>query len=179
MPKLDFITERRSIRRFTSEDIDNETLDKLLASVRWAPSWANSQCGEIIVVKRQDLKDKLKDTLTKRNPAIMAVQNAPVVLALCARLGKAGYYSEEAMTKFGDWFMFDIGLATQNLVLTAHLLGLGSVIVGGMDQDKARGILSVPEGVELVCLLPIGYPDHEPSPPPRREAEDFTHYELF
>ena len=179
MSHLDFITDRRSVRRFTSEDVSDEALSKLLDSVRWAPSWANSQCWEVIVVKNQDLKDRLKNTLSESNPSTLAIQNAPVVLAMCAGLGKAGYYSEKPMTKFGDWFMFDVGLATQNLISTAHVLGLGSVIVGGMDQDKAKEILEVPDGYELVCLLPIGHPDHEPSPPPRRETEEFTHHDIF
>ncbi len=175
----DFITRRRSVRRFTSEDIPDEVINKLLESVRWSPSWANSQCWEVIVVRRQDLKDKLKDILSPKNPATLAVQNAPVVIAMCAKLGKAGFYNNEPMTRFGDWFLYDTGLATQNLILTAHSLGLGSVITGGMDQDKAKDILDVPGGYELVCLLPIGYPDQEPSPPPRREIEEFTHNDVF
>lgn len=179
MSELDFIYSRRSIRRFTDQPLADDLLKKLLESIRWSPSWANTQCWEIIVVTRPDLKDRLKDTLTKSNPATLAIQNAPVVLAMCAGLKKAGFYKGEALTKFDDWFMYDVGLATQNLVSTAHLLGLGSVIVGGMDQDKAGEILAVPDDYELVCLVPIGYPDHEPSPPPRREVKEFIHHEFF
>jgi len=179
MSQLETIIGRRSIRRFTSEDISEETVYKLLNSVRWTPSWANTQCWEVIVVRRQDLKDQLMDTLSKSNPATLAIQNAPVVIAMCAELRKAGFYKGEAMTEFGDWFLYDTGLATQNLILTAHSLGLGSVIAGGMDQEKAKDILEVPDGYELVCLVPIGYPDQEPSPPPRRKVEEFTHNETF
>ncbi len=75
--------------------------------------------------------------------------------------------------------MFDLGLATQNLCLMAHDLGLGTVIVGLFDHDGAKQILNVPAGYELVVLIPMGYPAKTPSAPERREIEEFTHYDIF
>jgi nitroreductase len=175
----DLIINRRSIRRFTDREIPDKILSPLLESVRWAPSWGNSQCWEVVVVRDSEIKEKLAATLSERNPATLAVKNAPVVLAICAALGKAGYYQGAAMTGFGDWFLFDLGLATQNLVLTAHALGLGSVIVGGMDQEKAKTTLQVPDGFELAVLIPLGFPDQQPSAPERRELNDYVHNEVF
>jgi len=75
--------------------------------------------------------------------------------------------------------MFDLGIATQNLCLTAHNLNLGTVIVGLFDHDKAKDILKVPEGYEVVALVPLGYPAKEASAPPRKEIAELVHYNTF
>ena len=78
-----------------------------------------------------------------------------------------------------DWFMFDLGLATQTLCLVAHSLGLGTVIVGLIDHDKVKKILNVPDGYEVVALIPVGYPAQKPSAPKRREISEFMRYDTF
>jgi len=173
------IKGRRSIRRFKNQDVSGEQLAKLLAAVRWAPSWGNSQCWEIIVVRDRANKQQLHDALSPRNPARPAVTDAPVVLVLGAAMKKSGHYKGESLTRFTEWFMYDLGLATQNLCLTAHSLGLGSVVAGAFDHDRVKEILGVPAGYEVVTMIPIGYPDHEPSAPKRKETAEFTHYEHF
>jgi nitroreductase len=75
--------------------------------------------------------------------------------------------------------MFDLGIASQNLCLAAHHLGLGTVMVGLFDQDQAKAILNVPEGYELVLLIPLGYPAKKSSAPNRRPVREFTHYDSF
>jgi len=115
----------------------------------------------------------------KGNPAWSAILQAPVVLALCGRLKSSGYYKDQVTTKFGDWFMFDLGIACQTIALAAHALGLGTVVVGLFDHDKARAVLKVPEGYELVALIPVGYPAKISSAPNRREIAEFTHPDTF
>ena len=173
------IKDRRSIRRFEKRDVPDELLTKLYEAVRWAPSWANTQCWELVVVRNPETKKVLADTLTPKNPGIPAVKNAPVVAALCAKLKTSGYYKGQILTKFGDWFMYDLGLATQNLCLAAHELGLGSVIVGAFDHDKVKKILEIPHGYEVVSLIPIGYPAKIPSAPQRKKIKEFVHQERF
>lgn len=75
--------------------------------------------------------------------------------------------------------MFDLGLATQSLCLTAYSLGLGTVIVGALDHDKAKEVLGVGEGYEVAALIPVGYPARDSGAPKRREIGEFTHYERF
>jgi nitroreductase len=104
---------------------------------------------------------------------------APVVLVLCGRTKSSGFYKDMATTKFGDWFMFDLGIAAQNLCLAAHAHGLGTVVVGLFDHDKARAAVKVPEGVELVAMIPMGYPAKVSSAPNRREVAEFTHQNTF
>lgn len=176
---MEIIRERRSIRKYEEKDIPEDILNKVLDAVRWTPSWANTQCWEVVVVKDKTLKEKIKETVPKTNPASKAIVEAPVLLALCGKLESSGYYKNKVTTKLGDWFMYDLGLATQTICLTAHSLGLGTVIVGLFEHDRAKEVLKVPEGYELVSLIPMGYPAKKSSAPKRREISEFTHYETF
>jgi len=75
--------------------------------------------------------------------------------------------------------MFDLGLAAQSLCLMAHNLGLGTVIVGLFDHDKAKQVIHVPDGYELVAIVPMGYPAKISSAPKRREVAEFIHNDTF
>jgi nitroreductase len=176
---MEIIQSRRSIRKYQDKAVPEEVLNKILEALRWSPSWANTQCWEIVVVKDQETKQKLQPTLTPTNPANKAMVEAPVILVLCGRLNKSGYYNGQVTTKFGDWFLFDLGIATQSICLTAHSLGLGTVVVGLFDHNQAKQVLGVPEGCELVAMLPLGYPAKEPAAPKRREVSEFVHQEKF
>ena len=176
---MEIIKGRRSIRRYQNKEIPKEDLNQVLEAIRWSPSWANTQCWEVVVIKNAEIKQKLQEVLSTGNPASKAMAEAPVVIALCGKLERAGYKKGEARTKFGDWFMFDLGIATQSLCLAAHRLNLGTVIVGLFDHDKARDVLKVPEGYEVVALVPLGYPTQEVSAPPRKEIDEFVHYDTF
>ena len=176
---MEIIKERRSIRKYEEKDIPEDIVNQVLEVARWTPSWANTQCWEVIVAKDKTIKERLQATISKGNPAAKSIVEAPVVFALCGRLEKAGYYKDKVSTKFGDWFMFDLGLVTQTICLAACDFGLGTVIVGLFDHDRAKEILNVPTGYELVVLIPMGYPAKTPSAPKRREINEFTHYDTF
>ncbi len=176
---LDLIKSRRSVRNFEAKAVPENVLQSILESVQWSQSWANTQCWEIIVVTDLNQKAKLQGAVPKANPAHKSVADAPVVLALCAKKESSGYYKGVVTTKFGDWLLFDMGLAAQNISLTAHALGLGTVIIGLFDHDQAKAILGVPEGYELVALMPLGYPAKIPSPPKRKEIKEFVHKNSF
>jgi nitroreductase len=176
---MSVVKGRRSIRRFQDKSVPETDLQQILEAIQWSPSWANTQCWEVIVVKEAATKEKLKETLMPKNPAVVGVTEAPVVLALCGKRQSSGFYKGQATTKLGDWFMFDLGIATQSLCLAAHDLGLGTVIVGSLDHDKAKGVLGVGEGYELVALIPVGYPAKDSAAPKRREIREFTHYDKF
>jgi nitroreductase len=170
---------RRSIRRYLDKEIPEEILKEVLESVRWAPSWANVQPWEIVVIKDRSIKERIQSAVSLRNPSTLAIVNAPVLLVICGQLQKSGFYNDQYPTKFGDWFMYDLGLATQNLCLTAHNAGLGTVIVGLFDHDKVGEIINLPANHEVVVLVPLGFPDQEPSARKRREVSEFMHVNTF
>ena len=173
------VRERRSVRKFKGDDVSQKDLDAIMEAIRWAPSWANTQCWDVIVVRKAEIKKRLSETLPRSNPARGAMTQAPVILAVCARKGVSGFYKGEASTDKGDWFMFDIGLAVQNLCLMAHSLGLGTVIVGLFDVTKAEEILRVPEDRSVVVLLPLGFPEGAPSAPKRKGISEFVRDENY
>ncbi|PLX48622.1 MAG: nitroreductase [Desulfobulbaceae bacterium] len=175
----DIIKNRRSIRKFQNKEVSTEIINDLLYSAKWSPSWGNSQCWELIIIDDEKQKYNLSQTLTKKNPASLAARNAPIVIAICAQKKKSGYYKGEAITKFNEWFMYDLGLVTQNICLTAHCLGLGTVIIGAFNHNKAKKILKLPANYEIVSLLPVGYPAHSPSPTKRRKISTFVHKNHF
>ncbi len=173
------IKERRSIRNYEDKEVPEDLVRAVLEAVQWSPSWANTQCWEIVVVRDRSVKEKLQQTVPTLNPGFKSIAGAPVVLALCARKGISGYFKNAVTTKFGDWFMFDLGIAAQSICLTAHSLGLGTLIVGLYDQNKAGEILKLPDGVEQVALITLGYPSKLPSAPKRKEISEFTHLNAF
>ncbi|NLN59866.1 MAG: nitroreductase [Deltaproteobacteria bacterium] len=181
MTMIDHIKNRRSVRDFKSDEIPAESLRTILEAVQHSQSWANNQCWEIIVLTDPVVKKAVQDALPQGNPSFNAIEKAPVVLALCARLEVSGYYQGVTPTKFGDWFMFDLGIVTQNICLTAYDLGLGTVVVGLFDHAKAARILSLPPKHELVALVPIGIPvpDAAVRDSPRKDMEEFIHYNGF
>jgi nitroreductase len=169
------IKTRRSIRQYKATPVDDKTIDQVLEAARWAPSWANTQCWRFIVVRDDNIRGELADTLTPYNPATDAIRKAPVTIVACAELKKSGCYRGEPATDKGDtWYMFDVALAMQNLTLEAHALGLGTVHVGAFDARRAAAILEVPEGFCVVEMTPLGYPDQEGHTPSRKELSEIV-----
>ncbi len=180
MDVVDAIKTRKSIRRFRPDGIPDDVLIDVLDAFRMAPSWANTQCWELIVVRDGETKEKLsEEVLAPKNPAKRGVAEAPVVVVALAREGVAGFYKGEPRTDKGDWFMYDVGVAMQNLCLAAWAKGLGTVHVGLMDAKKAEEILGVPEGVRVVALTPLGYPAREGEATKRKEISDFVYKEKY
>jgi nitroreductase len=179
MDLMEAIKGRRSIRKYKPDPIPEEAFRTLIEAVRWAPSWANTQCWEVVVVKDPKVKSELATALTKTNPALLSITDAPIVIVLCGKKGVSGFKKGEAATVKGDWLMFDTGIAMQNLCLTAHSLGLGTVVVGMFDHKKVEEILGVPQESEVVAITPLGYPAAEGSAPKRKEPSEFIFYEKY
>ena len=189
MEVLEAIKTRRSIRKQKTDPIDEETLQKILEAARWAPSWANSQCWRLVVVRDKNIKTQLSDTMFRfqrsegpaPNPTAQAVIDAPILIVICAELNRSGCRQDgtPSTDKGGNWYMFDTALAMQNLVLSAHALGLGTVIIGAFDAKKAAEILGVPEGYCVVAMTPLGYPDQEPRTVPRKELSEIVFHDKF
>ena len=179
MDVMSAIRSRRSVRHYKPDAVKGADLEVILEAARWAPSWANTQCWRFVVVRDTATKAKLASTLSPGNPATSAVTEAPVVIAACAQLGKAGYKRGEVSTDKGDWFMFDIALAMQSLTLAAWSLGLGTVHVGLLDAKKAAEILQLPPDIVFVELTPLGYPNEQPKATPRKELSEIVFYDRY
>jgi nitroreductase len=193
MDLFDALKSRRSIRRYKTDPVDDKQIEAILEAGRWAPSWANTQCWRFIVIRDIKVKTQLAETMMTvklpdreiPNPAFNAVNTAPVVIAVCAQTeisgvkhGTSGAAIEYATDK-GDWFMFDIALAVENMLLAAHGLGLGTVIVGAFDAPKAERVLNVPKGYRIVTFFPVGVPELPGKTPPRKELNEIVIKDRF
>ncbi len=174
------ILKRRSVRKFTDYQVSNEEVSELLEAARWAPSWANTQVWEFVVVRDRQIIENIAATLVQNNPAVKCTQSASVVIVGCAKRGVSGAHDGKNLTIFSEWFMFDLALAVQNLCLCAHDMGLGTVIVSLLDHEALKRVLSVPEGYEAITVIPVGKPAvSDKQGPPRRALADFTHRDVF
>lgn len=188
MDLFEAIKTRRSIRRYTADPVDDAKIETILEAGRWAPSWSNTQCWRFIVVRNPEIKTRVADTLMKMeikgelvdNPLIKVFNTVPVLIVICAEEGKSGKKpgpggeGGDFFTDKGDWFMFDTALAVENMVLTTHALGLGTVITGTFDAQEAEKVLGIPEGYRIVTMLPVGIPlpGQEIKIPPRKELNE-------
>lgn len=187
---LEAIKTRRSIRHYKPEPVDDNTLRAVLEAAQWAPSWGNTQCWRFIVVRDSRIKAELADSLAElmekpdgktHNPAFKAITQAPIVIVACAELGKSGFDKIEGapVTDKGDWYMYDVALAMQNLALAAHSLGLGTVHIGAFNAEVVAEILKVPEGFCVVAMTPLGFPERAGKAPSRKELSEIVFYDRF
>ena len=189
MDVLEAIRNRRSIRHYKNDPLDDKTVQAILEAAHWAPSWGNMQCWRFITVSNPEIKSQVADTLTKvtidnelvDNAASKAIKQAPVLIVLCAETSQAGCGPDGVpVTDKGEhWYMFDIALAMENLTLAAHALGLGTVIVGNFDAAKAAKILEVPSGFRVVTMTPLGIPDRTGQVSPRKQLSEVLFKEKF
>ncbi|MBT3363162.1 MAG: nitroreductase [Chloroflexi bacterium] len=184
MDLMQAIKERRSIRKFKSDPVSNEDLNKVLEAARWAPSWANTQCSRIVVVQDYEKRDQLAKATTSSRPgrengAAPALRQAPIVIVACAELNKSGCFDGLPSTDKNEWYMYDVALSMEHMVLAAHALGLGTVHMGLFDAAKVAEILSVPQGHAVVAMTPLGYPDEAPAVRPRKNIDQIVYSEKF
>ena len=178
---MEAIQNRRSVRKFSDYYVTDEEIKEIIDAARRAPSWANTQVWEFIVVREQELVKRVTETYSESNPARQCSMAASVIIVACAKTDISGCRDGKDRTKFHEWFMFDLGLAVQNLCLKVHELGLGTVIVGSINHEACGKLLLLPGGHEVIVALPIGKPADtgEKRIPPRKELKTFVHLNKF
>jgi nitroreductase len=150
-PVMESIVNRRSVAKFEKTQVDTQKLETILEAGRWAPSWLNSQPWKFIVVKDQDVKERLSEVV----PTVFSngMKEAPLCIAVVVNTMEDPYH-----------FVEDGAAATQNMLLATHSLGLQSCWIGVFDLEEAadsaeaqvRNILEVPEDHHVISILPIG-----------------------
>ena len=189
MDIFDVIKNRRSIRQYKSDPVDDATLQKILEASHWAPSWGNMQCWQFVVVRDINTKAQIADTLAKvqidkemvENAAAAAIKQAPVLIVFCAEKKRSGFNIDGLpLTDKGEfWYLFDVALAVENLLLSACAQGLGTVIVGGFDAKEVAKILKVPTDYVVVTMTPLGVPERQGQVSPRKQLSEALFKEKF
>ncbi len=144
---------RKSVRDYSTKPVEPEKITKILESAILSPSWANKQCTKYIVVTE---KSKIKELGGMINSWL---KNATVVIVACADPKDSG--SRNGM----DYYLLDVGISMQQLILAATDLGLGTCWIGGFNETKAKKTLEVPDKIKVVAMTPVGY---------SKEKESFT-----
>lgn len=159
---------RRSIRKFKAQEVEPEKIDKLLHAAMQAPSAANQQPWEFIVV--QD-KEKLAQ-LAETSPYAKLAANSAVTFVLLA--------NDKDLIVPAGWEQ-DMGAAAQNMLLEAVHLGLGGVWLGVATSDavaeNVSRLFELPDHIRPFALISIGYPDGQKNEFIDRYKADRVHYE--
>ena len=143
---LEEIKSRRSIRKFTTDDVDDQTLNQIIEMGTWAPSGLNNQPWKFVIVRNQDLRMEL--SLQTRYAHI--IRGAPVCIAVF--LDNAQSYDRVKDIQA-------MGACIQNMLLTIHHLGLGAVWLGEIlkNREAVEKLLGVPESCELMAVVALGH----------------------
>ena len=163
---LNTIKNRRTIRKFKPDPIDDEMLQVILEAGRWAPSFSNLQPWRFIVIRDQGLKNLL-DKAARESVLHLGINEAPVVILVCVD------------RRIDPLHAIETGAAaTQNMTLAAHSIGLGAGWIGiwGTEAETSiQRIFKLPETVRAVSLIPIGIPDESPEGH-RKPLEELIQY---
>ena len=168
---FDTISKRKSIRDFLPDAVEQEKLDRLLLSIQRSPSAANCQPWHFIVLQGPD-KEKINHLFQHKG-----FQAAPLALAACAEPGVAWVRQEDGV----NFSWVDVSIAVTELTLAATALGLGSCWVAAMDVDAVKKTLKIPDHIDFVSMVVLGYPREslKMEPKNRKPFESFVHSGSF
>jgi len=153
------IKGRRSVRSFTGDPVDKDTLLKLLEAAVWAPSGGNGQTWRFVVVTEQAMMKKIRMV----SPGLLGDPPAVIVIAQDMALAKhkGGKMGPETITKM------DSAMAAQNILLAAYEMGLGTCVIASFHPGAVAKILSMPESIQPHLMVSIGHPSKNPPAPAR------------
>ncbi|MBO3804309.1 MAG: nitroreductase family protein [Candidatus Brockarchaeota archaeon] len=160
---------RRSVRRFKPDPVPKRLLREVLEAASSAPSAGNLQSWEFVVVEDEATKEELSRAALGQS----FVAEAPVSIVVCANQNRSSARYGRRGREF--YSICDASAATQNLLLAAHGLGLGSCWVGAFEDELVSKVLGLPSGVKPVAIVPIGYPAEAPPPTPRLPLAEKVH----
>lgn len=187
----ELVGQRRSIRKFAERPVSPEDLEQILEAARLAPSGTNRQPWRFVLLTEQSDREELAPAVVQ--PFVV---KAPALFICCLdraaftketmhlrtqELAEAGVISEEAaavlyrrrlpdkvsQVQAPPSAYIDLGIAVEHMVLQAAALGLGCCWVRLLDPACVHRILELPSRIEVVALLPVGYPAETPTPRPR------------
>ena len=162
--------DRRSIRKYRDTPVERGKIEQVLDAARLAPSWKNMQCWRFLVLTDAERRAGVLEAFPDDNPGKKAIAAAPVLIVVC------GNPAESDVENGIPYFVADVAIAFEHLCLAAHALGLGTCWMGWYDEGRIRRALGIPEEIRIVGITPLGYPDQEPKPRPRKHLSEITFY---
>jgi len=162
MDVFDTLRGRRSVRKYKSDPVSLDVMEKLVRAGQWAPTGANRQPWKFIVITDARVMRNVK----RLSPMMWGA--APACIFVCLDLTRNST-PLEARTGLAT------GFPSQNVMLAAYALGLGTCPIGGFNRDAIRKLLDIPEDIEPMLLITVGYPDEIPKVKPRRPIAEIAY----
>ena len=171
MEVKDAIRNRRSVRKYQDKVVPEDILMELIEAARLAPSGNNTQPWKYKIISDTEEKELLKsNNIFKQD----FVYTAPALILCCADPSK--YPSKEFDKKLDDQNMMrafrDLGISSQNLVLRATELGLGTCYIGWMDKPKIKEIFNLPDKYIVPYVITVGYPAENPAERQKKNIDE-------
>jgi nitroreductase len=160
MDVMTAIKDRRSVREFKGKEIEPEKVAALKQALIWAPSAGNLQSRRFYFVTSDDTKKRLVHAALGQS----FIRDAPLVVVGCADTRIGAHYGQRGVSLY---CIQDLACSIENMMLAATSMGLGTVWVGAFHEDEAARILGLPENLRPQAIVPVGYPNESPEPPPR------------
>ncbi|MBN2400670.1 nitroreductase [candidate division KSB1 bacterium] len=170
MTIIEEITNRHSIRQYSTKAIEPEKIARILEAARLAPTARNQQDWKLVLVRNPDIKGKLVDLAS---PHQQFLKEAHIIIAACALnptyIMRCGHPA----------FLIDVAIVLEHIALQAVREGLGTCWIGSFDENKARMILAVPQNTRIVELMSLGYPEHIPSTKTRKSLQELVSWDSW
>jgi nitroreductase len=163
----ELVQKRYSVRAYRSDPVEDEKSQQILEAARIAPTAANRQPFQFIVIHTRG-----RETELKRIYGHDWFVQPPLIICACAIPSKA--WVRRDGKNYGE---VDLAIAMDHLILAATNLGLGTCWIAAFDPNAAREILHLPDGVEPIAFTPVGYPADRPTPKKRKALSELVRYE--
>ena len=170
MEYSELIAARYSVRAYRPDLVEDEKLEAVLEAARLAPTAANRQPFQLIVMHTKGREEQIGKIY--RRPWFV---QAPLVIGVCA-------ISSLAWVRESDRFnarLIDAAIVADHLILAAANLGLGTCWVAAFNVEAARSVMGLPDEAEPVIFTPLGYPADQPGPKTRKSLRELVRYERW
>lgn len=170
--------KRRSGRAFSDKPISDDMLESILEAGRWAPSCMNTQAWNFVVLRDPEVLAKAHESLSRGNAYAKA---APVMIIVAAK--EDGGCPSHGL----PYFMMDVGLAVENILLQTVHLGLLGHPTAGWNEDQLKNTVGIPDEYRIVTVVFIGYEgdskmldersrEKEKAPRTRKDLSEIVHW---
>jgi len=163
------ISNRYSVRAYKPAPVEEEKLQKVLETMRLAPTATNNQAFQFLVIHPKGREEELRRIYNRD-----WFTDAPLVICAC------GIPADNWVRKDGkNYNDVDVAIAMDHLILAATNEGLGTCWIGAFDAQAAKEVLGLPEGVEPIAFTPLGYAAGEPKAKKRKDLSELVRHERW
>jgi nitroreductase len=173
MELFEALAQRRSIRTYRKQALNEGTVETLINAARLAPSAGNGQPVEFVIAQEEQTMQRLSMAAYGQK----SLTESSAVIVVCVDEKRASQsYGERGKVLY---CIQDSAAAIQNILLTAVSIGLGTCWIGAFKEEEVKKVVNAPKHMRPVALIPIGYPNEMPPARARRPISELIHKETF